>query len=38
LWILFGLNYFKNILRYNLVRKNINEHMEKFREGAVEKF
>jgi hypothetical protein len=38
LWILFGLNYFKNILRYNLVRKNINEHMDKFREGAVEKF
>ncbi len=38
LWILFGLNYFKNILRYNLVRKNINEHMDKFREGAVENF
>ena len=38
LWILFGLNYFKNILRYNLVRKNINEHMDRLREGAVEKF
>jgi hypothetical protein len=38
LWILFGMNYFKNILRYNIVRKNINEHMDHLREGAVEKF
>jgi hypothetical protein len=38
LWILFAMNYFKNILRYNIVRKNINEHMDHLREGAVEKF
>jgi hypothetical protein len=38
LWILFAMNYFKNILRYNIVRKNINEHMDMIREGNVEKF
>lgn len=38
LWILFAMNYFKNILRYNIVRKNINEHMDMVREGNVDKF
>jgi hypothetical protein len=38
LWILFAMNYFKNILRYNIVRKNINEHMDMIREGDVDKF
>ncbi len=38
LWILFGINLFKNILRYNLVTKNINKHMDMIREGDVGKF
>jgi hypothetical protein len=38
LWILFAMNFFKNILRYNIVRKNINEHMDKLRDGNVDKF
>ena len=36
--ILMGINLFKNILRYNLVTKNINKHMNMIREGEVEKF
>jgi hypothetical protein len=38
LWILFSMNFLKNILRYNIVRKNINEHMDNLREGDVDKF
>ncbi|UCE75428.1 MAG: hypothetical protein JSV56_06935 [Methanomassiliicoccales archaeon] len=38
LWIFMGINFFKNILRYNLVTKNINKHMDMLREGEVEKF
>jgi Flp pilus assembly protein TadB len=38
LWILMGINLFKNILRYNIVTKNINKHMDMLRAGEVEKF
>jgi hypothetical protein len=38
LWILMGINLFKNILRYNIVTKNINKHTDMLREGDVEKF
>jgi hypothetical protein len=38
IWIIMGMNFFKNILRYNLVRKNIDKHMDMIREGDVEKF
>jgi hypothetical protein len=38
LWIIMGMNFFKNILRYNLVRKNIDKHMDMIREGDVDKF
>ncbi|MEE9152152.1 MAG: hypothetical protein V3U20_10030 [Thermoplasmata archaeon] len=36
--ILMSINLFKNILRYNLVTKNINKHMNMIRDGEVEKF
>jgi hypothetical protein len=38
LWILMGINLFKNILRYNIVTKNISKHTDMLREGDVEKF
>lgn len=38
LWIFMGIRLFKNILRYNIVTKNINKHMDMLREGDVEKF
>ena len=38
LWILMGINLFKNILRYNIVTKNINNYTDMLREGDVEKF
>ncbi len=38
IWILMGINLFKNILRYNLVTNNINKHMDMLREGEVDKF
>jgi nitrogen fixation-related uncharacterized protein len=38
IWILMGINLFKNILRYNLVTKNIDKHMDMLREGDVDKF
>lgn len=38
IWILMAINVFKNILRYNMVTKNINEHMDRLREGEFDKF
>lgn len=38
LWIFMGIRLFKNILRYNTVTKNINEHMDMLRDGEVGKF
>lgn len=38
LWIFMGIRLFKNLLRYNTVVKNINEHMDMLRDGDVEKF
>jgi len=38
IWILMTINLFKNILRYNLVTKNINKHMDMLREGEVDNF
>lgn len=38
IWIIMAINLFKNILRYNMVTKNINKHMDMLREGDVEKF
>jgi hypothetical protein len=38
LWILMIINLFKNILRYNIVTKNINKHTDMLREGDVERF
>ncbi len=38
LWILIGINLFKNILRYNIVTKNINKYTDMLREGDAEKF
>lgn len=38
LWILMVINLFKNILRYNIVTKNINKYTDMLREGDVEKF
>ncbi len=38
LWIFMGIRFFKNILRYNMVTKNINKHMDMLREGELEKF
>jgi nitrogen fixation-related uncharacterized protein len=37
IWILMAINFFKNILRYNLVTKNINEHMDMIRDGEYKK-
>ena len=38
LWIFMGIRLFRNLLRYNTVTKNINEHMDMLRDGEVEKF
>jgi hypothetical protein len=38
LWIFMSIRLFKNILRYNMVTKNISKHMDMLREGEVEKF
>ncbi len=38
LWIFIGIRLFKNILRYNMVTKNISKHMDMLREGDIEKF
>ncbi|UCF07786.1 MAG: hypothetical protein JSW28_09125 [Thermoplasmata archaeon] len=38
LWIFMGIRFFKNILRYNMVTKNINEHMDKLRDEDIESF
>ena len=38
LWIFMTIRLFKNVLRYNMVVKNINEHMDKLREQDTKGF
>ena len=38
IWIFMSIRLFKNLLRYNMVTKNIDKHMDMLRDGEVEKF
>jgi hypothetical protein len=38
LWIFMTIRLLKNVLRYNLVTKNINDHMDKLREQDTKGF